>query len=362
MRLLDEAALEDLTVGSTILGAGGGGDPYIGMLLAREAIRQYGPIEIVEAHEVPDDARVVMIAGMGAPTVIVEKLLETTELVDAFHALQDRLGVPFTHISSAEAGGLNGVTPIPVAAKLRLPMIDADGMGRAFPKLELITPTLYGGSVTPMSLVDERGARVIIETPTNAWAEIIGRAATVSMGCMAAVAICPMTGKQAREWLVWGVLTQAQELGRTLREARAQKVPPVQAILDRAGGVLLFEGKISEVQRRTERGWHIGEALITGSGDYGESKMTLQFQNEHLVAVRDGEIVASVPDLIMILEAETGEPITAEEVRFGYRVAVVGLPCDPKWRTPAGIELAGPRAFGFDVDYVPIEDTRTAAV
>jgi hypothetical protein len=354
MWLLDEAALEDLTIGSTILGAGGGGDPYIGKLLARESIRQYGPVTIVDADELEDDARVVMVAGMGAPTVIVEKLLETSELVDAFYALQDRLGVEFTHISSAEAGGLNAVTPIPVAAKLRLPMIDADGMGRAFPKLELITPTLYGGSVTPMSLVDERGARVIIETPTNAWAETIARAATVSMGCMGAVAICPMTGKQAKEWLVWGVLTQAEELGRTLREARAEKVPPVQAILDHANGVLLFEGKTSEVNRRTERGWNIGEAVFAGSGDYKRSELKLQFQNEHLVAIRDGKIVASVPDLIMILEADNGEPITAEEIRYGYRVAVVGLPCDSRWRSPEGLALAGPRAFGYDEDYVPI--------
>jgi uncharacterized protein len=239
-------------------------------------------------------------------------------------------------------------------------MLDADGMGRAFPKLELVTPTLYGGSATPMSLVDERHSRLIIQTPTNQWAEQIARAATVSMGCMSCIACYPMTGKQARDWLVRGTLTLAQELGRALREAREQKRSPVDAILERASGVLIFEGKVAEVQRRTERGWNLGEARISGSGGYRDSELVLHFQNEHLVAIKDGTIVASVPDLIMILEVDTGEPITAEEVRFGYRVAVVGLPCDERWRTPEGLAIAGPRAFGYETDFVPVESLKQA--
>ena len=45
MRLIDEDALERIAIGSTILGAGGGGDPYIGKLLAREEIRRHGPVQ-----------------------------------------------------------------------------------------------------------------------------------------------------------------------------------------------------------------------------------------------------------------------------------------------------------------------------
>jgi len=83
--------------------------------------------------------------------------------------------------------------------------------------------------------------------------------------------------------------------------------------------------------------------------------MVVQFQNENLVAIRDGTIVASVPDLITMLDAELGDAITTEHLRYGYRVVVIGIRCDPKWRTPAGIALAGPRHFGYEVDYVPIE-------
>jgi DUF917 family protein len=47
-------------------------------------------------------------------------------------------------------------------------------------------------------------------------------------------------------------------------------------------------------------------------------------------------------------------------VRYGQRVTVIAFACDPIWRTPRGIEVVGPRAFGYDFDYVPIEDLHAA--
>jgi hypothetical protein len=83
-------------------------------------------------------------------------------------------------------------------------------------------------------------------------------------------------------------------------------------------------------------------------------------QNEHLLARRDGAVVATVPDLIMMLDSESGEPITTEEMRYGFRVTIVAAPCDPRWRTEAGLELVGPRYFGYDIDYVPVEQLAAA--
>ena len=38
-----------------------------------------------------------------------------------------------------EAGGVNSLLPLALAARLGLPVIDADGMGRAFPELQMVT-------------------------------------------------------------------------------------------------------------------------------------------------------------------------------------------------------------------------------
>ena len=354
MRLIDEAALERIAIGSTILGAGGGGDPYVGKLLARQEIRQYGPVQLVGLEELDDDAKLCFVAGMGAPGVLVEKLPRASEAVRAVHVLQEALGLEFTHIAPAEAGGLNALVPFSTAS-LGLPVVDADGMGRAFPSLELVTPTLYGGECTPLSMVDEHGNEMVLRTGTNLWAENLARAFTLSSGCVTMMALYPMTGAQAKQWLVPDVITLAEDLGRLLQQSRAEHRDTVAAIVEHRNGVLLFEGRVTAVRRANERGWTIGEATISGTGRDAGSMMELRFQNEHLVAVRDGQVVATVPDLIMALEHETGEPVPAEEIRYGYRVSVVGLPCDHRWRTEAGLAKAGPRAFGYDVDYRRVE-------
>ncbi|NIK61501.1 DUF917 domain-containing protein [Kribbella shirazensis] len=356
MRIIDEEALNDITTGSTVLGSGGGGDPYVGMLLARDAIRRFGPVQLVDVDEVPDTANMVFIAGIGAPGVLIEKLPRAAEYERVLGQLERFTGTTYDYVCPAEAGGLNAVTPFATAAARGLPVVDADGMGRAFPHLEMVTPTLYGGSATPFVMVDEHGNTMFLESTSNAWSEEYARAAVLASGANAAMALYPMTGAEAKQRLVRGALTLAQDLGRTIREARAAHTSPVDAVLEQQGGVLLFTGKVEEVERRNERGWTIGQAHLSGLDGDRDHTMTIHFQNENLAAERDGAMVATSPDLIMALELDTGTPIPAEEIRYGYRVAVLGLPADPHWRTAAGIELAGPRRFGYEHDYRPVEE------
>lgn len=77
--------------------------------------------------------------------------------------------------------------------------------------------------------------------------------------------------------------------------------------------------------------------------------MKNMFQNENLAARIDGKVVASVPDLIVVLDLETIKPVTTGRHRYGYRVAVVRIPCDSKWRTLEALEVVGPRYFGYDI-------------
>jgi uncharacterized protein len=362
LRRVGEPQLEDLAVGAAILGTGGGGNPYIGKLLAKRAIREYGEVQLVSVDEVDDDAFVVPSAMMGAPTVMVEKLPRGDEIVRAFEALRNFVGRPVTHTVSIEAGGLNSTTPFAVAAQLRIPLVDADGMGRAFPEIQMVTPTMYGISATPMSIADDKGNAAIIETVDNRWTERLARSITIDMGCSSMIALYAMDGRTVKEALVPGTISLAEELGRLIRETRAAHGDAVGAVVERLGGFRVFTGKIADVARRTETGFARGDARIEGTGDYAGSILEVRFQNEHLVALRDGEIVVSVPDLIVVLDAETGEPITTEELRYGFRVTVIATPCDRRWRTDAGLELAGPRYFGYEIDYVPVEERFGARV
>ncbi len=355
MRLIYPENLEDIALGAAVLGTGGGGDPYIGKLMGIQAIRQHGPVRLVSPDEIPDECLVCHSAMMGAPTVMVEKLPKGTEIVEAFLALQTYLGRTIDYTTSAEAGGLNSTTPFTVAARLGIPMVDADGMGRAFPEIQMVTPTMYGIAATPMAIADEKGNSAIITTFDNRWTERLARTICIDMGTTAMIALYPMTGRQLKQAMVPGTLTRAERIGRTIREARQQHRDPIAAVRQVTGAFEVFRGKVADVQRRTETGFARGEASFQGADGYEGKRLRLRFQNEHLVAILDGQVVVSVPDLITVLDAETGEPITTEGLRYGFRVVVLGIPCDPKWRTPAGLELVGPRYFGYDFDYVPVE-------
>ena len=157
MTTIAEEDLEALARGAAVLGTGGGGDPYVGRLLAAQALREHGPVELVPPADLPDDASVFPVAMMGAPTVMVEKTPSIERIGDTVAALAEHLGVTPTHIACIEAGGVNSTFPLVAAAQLGLPVVDGDGMGRAFPELQMVLPTLSGIAATPMSIADEKG-------------------------------------------------------------------------------------------------------------------------------------------------------------------------------------------------------------
>ena len=334
-----------LARGAAVLGTGGGGDPYIGALLAAQALREHGDVTVVTLDEVPDDALVLTVAMMGAPTVMVEKLPSLTEVVAPVHALSASLGRPVTHIACAEVGGVNSTIPIAAAAALGLPLIDADGMGRAFPELQMVLPTLYGIDASPLAFSDEKGNTGVLTTVDNSWTERIARVACVEMGCSVMISGFPMSGAQAREALVADSLSLCREIGDGIEAARAEKADPVERTVRLLGGRELFSGKVVDVERATTTGFARGRARIDGV----DVSLELSFQNEHLMAALDGVTLVTTPDLIMVLEHDSGEPITTEGLRYGQRVRVISAPSDDRWHSPEALAMVGPGYFGYEV-------------
>ncbi len=354
---LTELDIEYIALGAGILGTGGGGNPYLGKLRAWQQLRAGRRIRVIPPEALADDDLVVSVGGIGAPTVSVEKLRNEEDSYRAIQAIEQTVGKPAKAIMSDEIGGSNSIEPMVAAALADLPVVDVDGMGRAFPELQMCTFFIYGLQPTPSALCDEKGNTVVFRDAKSAvWLERLARVATVEMGCSATFALPPITGKQINDWGIKYTVSQAWRLGRAVAEARQNKVDPIEAILTQEGGQLLFRGKIVDVARWTTGGFARGRLAMAGFDAFAGSTLQIEFQNENLIAYRDDESVAVVPDLICIVDSETGRPISTEETRYGLRVAVLGIPCSPLLRTPEALTVVGPQAFGYDLDYQPLGD------
>ncbi len=335
-----------------MLGTGGGGDVRTGALAAVRAIEAHGEVPLVRLADLPEDALIVPLSGIGAPTVSHEMIHGEDEPRRVAEEVERIFGRPPAAIMSSEIGGANGVAPVAWAAQLGLPLLDADGMGRAFPEVQMVSMYVAGLPADLVVMSDIVGNVVTIRPVDGLWSERLARAVCVAAGSHALMADYVLTAARARGAVIEGTVTRALEIGR----ATEGVAEPLAALQRRLGAARLITGKLTDVERRTTGGFVRGTATIEGTGDDRGRTLRLELQNENLVAVEDGEVRAMVPDLVTVVDTETAAAIQTEGLRYGQRVAVLAWPCDPLWRTPKGLETAGPRAFGYDLDYVPVEE------
>ncbi|KAL6045895.1 N-methylhydantoinase A/oxoprolinase/acetone carboxylase beta subunit [Balamuthia mandrillaris] len=368
--IIGEEDIEFIATGAGIFGTGGGGNPYqakarlLNHLRNQDADRRHR-MRVISPHSLKDSEYVVACGFMGAPTVMLEKMSSGHEVSNSVKALQN-LNKDIAAILVAEVGGLNALEPLLTAAITGIPLVDADTMGRAFPQLQMNTPSIYGHPLTPTALADEKGNQLVLTAAKDtSWVEKLLRTATVQFGCIAGIACNLLNGATLRRTCVLHSVSAAWHLGRTVHLAREEKRDVIEAITSspKFSAVLLFRGKITDVQRRTQAGFALGTITIEGLNEEGSPfkgrSVQVDFQNENLLVRdnEDGKLLAVVPDLISILDSLTGENVFTEDVRYGLRVSVLAQPANPLLTTAEGLQVVGPAAFGYDadkVDYRPI--------
>lgn len=353
--------IEDLAQGAAFLGTGGGGDPLIGRLALQNALSAGGQLRFIEADMLHDADLVVCSAIVGAPTIMIEKLPGGQEAATALERLQHALGRTAAALVPAEIGGINALLPLMLAAQTGLPVVNGDGMGRAFPRLEMVTFNIFGAQATPAALVNEHGDTVLIHTESVYRAETLVRSTAMAMGGSCFVCCYPMSGELVKQCLIRSTLEIALSVGRAITRARREAVDIVSALrdcfrtTDHYGAFrTLFRGKVIDIERKTEGGFTKGTAILTGEGPE-QGPVTLTFQNEFLAIQNGSSMLAMVPDLICAVDQFCAEPVTVESLRYGQRLTLLGIGAPPILRTPEALTVIGPQVFGIAEHFIGIE-------
>lgn len=350
--IFTENDVDDLADGCALLGSGGGGESHSFRVALRAMLTARGPVEVLDPSSLAADALAVNVGFVGAPIVMTEKLFCESTVVSALEAMSRRLGRKIDALMPAEIGGANGMSAFIAAALIGAPVVDADGMGRAFPLSDQISYAIYGRSASPTIATTEHGDVICVDGGSNRRVELLVRALSTANGAQCFTADYPLSGDDVRACAVLGSISHARRIGAALNLARREHRDPLAALTDELTGRTvksLLDGKVVDCRHETRNGFGFGVVRLE-SLPAGE-QMVVEFQNEFLIARRNGIPVACTPDIISIVDTDTLANIGSESVRYGQRVKVIAIEAPALLTTPAALAVVGPRAFGIDMDY-----------
>ncbi|KAJ6570225.1 hydantoinase/oxoprolinase [Mycena vulgaris] len=379
--ILSETDLFFIQEGCGVLGTGGGGSPYPAYLKTRQMLREGKVLRIVDHLSLAGDAVLTRGGYMGSPSVGSERLMPGAAIMEAGAELAKYCGVSsFAATLCDEIGGGNGMQSLVMSGSYGIPAFDGDLMGRAYPKLNQILPAVYDrpNALIPSALCDGDNNIILLTKVKNEHlVETLMRTVTTEMGSSAALCCPPLAVSDAVRYGVPRTQSQAWRIGRAIsicRQTNNMKGVP-DAILQLQNGVCLFIGKIVSCSREVRAGFTWGEIRIAQlldeelegpatsvTADPGDH-MVIPFQNENLAAYieRDGskKLVAIVPDLISVLDSQSGSNLGSQDYSYGLRVTVIAMAGSPLWNSEAGLRSGGPAAFGFDHEFVPVGEYMT---
>ena len=357
IRNLEDA--KKLVTGATIMGTGGGGDAAEGLRLLGEIIDSGKTIRIVELDSLSSDSIVASPYFVGSVAPTGSKKRTTPKIGNPIKVsmvqLESALGRKIGAVIPTELGGMNTAVALHIGSQLGLPAVDGDLVGRAAPELNQSTAHLLGMPMSPAALSTETGNVVLVkEYGSVDDYEATARQQAVIAKSYAAVADTPLSKKKAKKAILGGTVSLCYKLGEGVFEARKRGKDPVQAIVTILGGWRFFEGRVSRFDWKDEGGFLKAEVTLEGIGEFRGHKLKSWIMNEHIMVWRDGKPVVMPPDP-MALVKDDGGAVTNGRLRVGMKLSAIAAKAPRIWRTSRGLELFGPRHFGFDYDYKPVE-------
>ncbi len=351
MRKLGENQLRDIVIGAGLLGAGGGGSTAEGMKLVDRVLEYGDGVQLASPEELPATSWGAVIAGVGSPKSSLTRVRSVSPTL-ALDLLAKEVNKDFSFVIPFELGAGNSLNPMLAAIQKNIPMVDGDPCGRAVPEIHMTTFYLGGIPVTPLALATEDKIMAVIWAPEAYDAERVTRAITAELSGVSAIAAQAMNGQDLQRLVIPGTTTLVEQIGRTIRETRSSRGDIAAALSKRFRGRQLAKGRIVELAGETRGGFDFGRAQIGG-----ELPARIHFQNENMIAFRNDELLAIVPDLICCIDRD-GNPLTNADLQKGMEVTYIGFPAQLPFRKPEvyGLFTHILEQLGYREGFRPIEE------
>ena len=344
---LTRADLDDVALGARLLGSGGGGRVELVTSLLRDRLMSHS-LPVRRPHELPAETLCLPVATVGSSTIGSERMLSSLQFLRLAAAVEQRLGNTVGAIAALEGAGINALIPALAASTLDLELVDADGMGRAFSRIDHTTFALGGVPLTPCFLVGRAGEVVCLDVPHSANVESLLRPVVAALGGWAVLGCYAQTAVDLSRHGIGGYLQHTGRLGSRLRRARTDGLTR-DALAHAIGAHRVMSGRVAEVRPDPGHPQSRSITVVTVPPER-EQVLRLDAHNEFQLAVLDGRPVAAVPSIICPLHRGSAEPVNVEDVHLDQPLDVLVLPPAAPWLTSAGLSLAGPRAHGIDME------------
>lgn len=344
-----------ISLGAKLLSSGGGGETKTVEYLLLSMMKDTDVIIVKTAVEVMDEW-IVPVAIVGSTVLFNEDLPSGSEAVETVALHESLTGKKAEAVISIEIGGINGLIPLLVALERNIPIVDGDGMGRAFPKLEMTT--FFDSQVSVFPLAAYSKAETLVARNNQQLQEVFSSFVLKNSG-YCHMACFGMVGHQLKAALVPGSLKLSRDIGKALSTGTIEKKVDLlrNLFFNSVYGELevVFSGRIFSIDRWFEEEALVGSCHLEGQLSFHGKSATIYFQNEFLSIVVSKEKTRTTPDLIIFLHYESGMPISVSDIREGMLVLILVVPAPSVFYTNEMLKLVGPKAFRIPSKFVQPE-------
>lgn len=364
----DQQEMEEMLTGLGLLGTGGGGDPAgWGRSVVKADFAMGREYHIVDSEEVDDEALVVSGGYLGSVAEdqaldrIIDDWEDSFELEKALRVMEDVLGRRIDYLVPFELGGGNTPVILSAGARLGIPMIDGDALGRAAPETQMTSFIGHGVKLTPMPLVGSQGTVVIVkESDDIFFPDEVGRFFVSTKRGLIANSHYPMSGADLKRTVIPNTITKAIELGRFVASLSGEPEDRLTNLSEYLAGFPLLWGKVTVINGENRGGFYFAHVRIKGLDGFKGHTVDLTIKNEVMCARLDSQLAVIFPDLVLLMDSYTNEGIMTPELKEGKELFVIALPCHSRLRealnTPTGAQAFASERYGERISYRPVED------